>query len=170
MAVADDKIAMITCTWFHDCEPHIQIRGIGTAWKTIAAGYGRSYPQFVNQDMLLLLGQPTRLLQADGSVVFVEDTPSMGCWSGKAFPSAIQRFVVPVCDIKGSFAALDISGHSLLKNIFLYDRPSYKRSYTLNVKGPPIKNLTLFAISPDGLQLAILNDNSVEVFQLPALQ
>lgn len=171
VTVADDKIAMITCTWSHDCEPHIQVRGIATDWKTIAPGYRQSYPQFVNEDMLLLSGNPIRLIQADGKVVFVEDTPFEGCWWGRAFPSAGgQRFVVPACAVKGAVAALDIGGHAVLKKILLYDGPSHGRSYTLDVKGPPIRDLTLFAVSPDGLQLAILNDDSVEVLRLPPLE
>jgi hypothetical protein len=58
----------------------------------------------------------------------------------------------------------------VLKKILLYDGSSHGRSYTLDVKGPLIKDLTLFAVSPDGLRLAILNDDYVEVLRLPPLQ
>jgi len=169
VAVADDKIAMITCTWSHDCEPSLQIKGIGTNWKTIAPGHRKSFPQFVNQDLLLVSGPPTKLIRADGETVFVE-SGSVGCGSNATPSTSGQRFVIPVCGIKGAITGLDIGGHQVLRQVLLYDAPFRGRSYILDVKGPPIKDQTLFALSPDGLQLAILNDESVEVLKLPPLQ
>jgi hypothetical protein len=169
VAVTDDKIAMVTCTWSHNCEPSLQIKSIGTDWKTIGLGHRKSYPQFVNQDMLLVSGLPTKLIRADGETVFVE-SGSVGCGSNATPSTSGQRFVVPVCAIKGAITGLDIGGHQVLRQVLLYDAPFRGRSYTLDVKGSPIKDQTLFALSPDGLQLAILNDESVEVLKLPPLQ
>jgi hypothetical protein len=171
VASADDKIAIVTCTWSHDCEPHIQVRGIATDWKTIAPGSRKSSPQFVNQDLILLSGNPVRLIQTDGKMILEDEVPFAPCWWGKAFPSASgQRFIVPTCAQKGAVSALDIGGHALLKEVLLYDSPFHRRSYTLDLKGPPLKDLALFAVSPDGLRLAILSDESVEVVRLPPLQ
>jgi hypothetical protein len=171
VAVADDKMAMVTCTWTFDCKHYIEVRGITTDWKTIALGSSQSFPQFVNEDMIFLSEDNTRLVQADGKVVFVEDAPFQKCWWGGAFPSAGgRRFVVPRCTGKGAISSLDIGGHTVLKEILLYDAPFYTRSYVLELKGPKIKDLTLLAVSPDGLRLAVLNDDSVEVLQLPPLQ
>lgn len=168
VTVADDKVAMITCTWSHECEPHIRVRGTTTDWKTIAPGSRQSYPQFVNEDMLLLSGSPIKLIQTDGSVVFAEDLPLEGCWWGRVSASSGgQRFVVPRCAGKGAIAALDVGQRAELKEILVYDSPSQERSYTLDLKGPTIKDLALLAVSPDGLRLAILNGDSVEVLQLP---
>ena len=80
-----------------------------------------------------------------------------------------QRFVVPTFATKGAVAALDVGGHTVLRKVFVHDGQSEGWSYELEVKGAAIKNLTLFAISPDG-QLAVLNDDSVEVFPLPPSQ
>jgi hypothetical protein len=169
VAIADDTIAMVTCTWGHNCDPELEVRGISTDWTTIAPGYRQSSPQFVSDDMVFVSGNPTRLMRTDGKVIFVEDK-STGCWWGRAFPSAdAKRFVVPACAVKGAVAALDMGGRTALKKIFLYDS-SHQKSYTVDIQGPAIKNLTLLAVSPDGLQLAILNDNSVEVIQLPPLR
>jgi hypothetical protein len=170
VAIADDRIAMVTCTWVHNCHPEVEVRGISTDWTTIAPGYPQSSPQFISDDMVFVSGNPMRLIRTDGKVVFVEDKLTEGCWWGRAFPSAdAERFVVPSCAVKGAVATLDIGGRTVLKKIFLYDS-SHQKSYTVELQGPTIKNLTLFAVSPDGLQLAILNDNSVEVIQLPPLR
>jgi hypothetical protein len=170
VAIADDWIAMVTCTWVHNCQPEVEVKGVNTDWTNIAPGYRQSSPQFISSDMVFVSGNPTRLIRTDGKVVFVEDKLAEGCWWGRAFPSAdAERFVVPACAVKGAAGALDIGGHTVLKKIFLYDS-SHQKSYTIDLKGPTIKNLTLLAVSPDGLQLAILNDNSVEVIQLPPLQ
>lgn len=167
VAMADDKVAMIKCTWSHNCEPTIEIRTGNTAWKPIALGSRQSHPQFVNDDMLFLSGHPAKLIRADGEVVFVEDRFS-ACGSGAVFPSAnARRLVVPSCKLKGSSPVLDMGGYQLLQKIYIYDAPFHEVGFVLEVGGPKSRGLTPFAVSPDGSKLAILNDESIEVLQLP---
>jgi hypothetical protein len=170
VSVSDHYIAMTACVWIYNCEPDIEIRSIDGNWRAVAPAsrHNTPHPQFVDDDTLFLLGHPTKLIQTNGKVVFAEDEAPEGCWWGEAIPSAEgQRFVVPACDVKGAVAPLDIGGHAVLKRILLYDGPPHRRSYTLDVKGPQIKGMTQFAVSPDGSRLAILNNQSIEVLQLP---
>jgi hypothetical protein len=174
VAIADNKMVMIQyCYRYGDtgCKPHIKVRGIDTDWISIAPGDNQYHPQFVNEDAFLLSGEPDRLMQANGKVIFIEDG-ARGCWVWPmAFPTGDgQRFAFPDCALKGAVPALDIGGHAVLKKILVYDAPFHARSYTLDYKGPPIKDPTHFALSPDGSQIAILNDESVEVLRLPPLQ
>jgi hypothetical protein len=177
IGISDDKIAMTTCTWFHECEPGLRVRGLATPWKTIVPTLPTyeprttPRPQFVNDDRLLLLGPHAELVRTDGTVVFVEKQFSGGCWSDGVLPSAVgSRFVVPACKLKGKVSALDVGGSQLLQRIFLYDVPFDRTSFVLDVEGPAVKGLTQFAVSPDGTRLAILNDEALEVLQLPPLK
>jgi hypothetical protein len=170
IAITDDKIAMVSCSWSHECEPKVEIRGTTTDWKTIAPGTRRSFPEYVTEDLLFLLSNPSRLIRTDGTVIFVEETDSKSCWWGRASPSiGGERFAVPACSLEGAVGGLDVEGGAVLKTIFLYDRPFNKRTYTLEVHGPKIVNLSLMALSPDGSLLAVLNNESVETFQMPRL-
>jgi hypothetical protein len=167
VAIADDKIAMATCEWVYDCEPKVQVRGISTAWETIVLSHRHPHPQFVNNDMLLLSGNPMRLIRIDGRAMSEEDIPE---GSYAASSTGGQRFIVPVWAVKGTVAALDIGGHSVLKRILVCDVSSHGCSHVIELEGPKIRDLTQLALSPDGLQLAILNDDAVEIFQLPPLK
>jgi hypothetical protein len=168
VAIADEKIAMATCEWVFDCEPTVESRGLSTTWETIAPSHGHPHPLFVNNDTLFLSGNPMRLLHFNGKGSPTEDILPGG--GAVAIPSVGgHRFVVPVWATKGAVGALDVGGHSVLKNIVLYDAPFNAPSFTLHRKGPVIRDLTLFAPSPDGLQLAILNGNFIEVLRLPPI-
>jgi|HubBroStandDraft_6_1064221.scaffolds.fasta_scaffold87814_2 hypothetical protein len=173
VGISDKWIAMAACGWVYDCEPNIEIRGLITGWKSIvsASRHQKSHPQFINDDLVFLLGHPTRMVQSDGKTVLLEDLPFEGCWWGGAVSSAGgSRLAVPSCKLTGAVAALDRGGSDVLKKILLYDAPFHGLSYVLDFQGPVIKEASLLALSPDGLQLAILNDESVEVVRLPALQ
>src|SRR5580704_1088280 len=171
VGISDKWIAMTACVWFHDCEPYVEVRGFATDWKSIASAsrHQKPHPQFIDDDLLFLLARPTRLLRSDGEAVLLDDMPFGGCWWGSAVPSASgRRVAVPSCKLTGKVAALDIGGVEVLEKILLYDAPFHGLAYALDIEGPKIKELTQLAISPDGLTLAVLNDEFVEVFQLPA--
>ena len=70
--------------------------------------------------------------------------------------------------VKGSRPSLDIDGHSVLKTLLVSDLSSHRGQYIFDVKGPKIKDLRPndFALSADGSRLAVLNNGSVEVFDL----
>jgi hypothetical protein len=170
VAVSDTTIARIACgTRSHHCDPHVEIRNLAADWKTIApieAQFQLS-PQFVNEDMLFISDHPWKLLRTDGTVLFVENSPSEG---SMVVPSAGgQRFIVPFFKLAGDFPALDIAGRGVLKKISIYDAPFQTRAYNLEVKGPKITRPPAvdFALSPDGSLLAVLHGESVYLFQLP---
>jgi hypothetical protein len=169
--ISDSTIAMTTCMFpeYH-CDPSLKVRGLATEWKTIAPIEKLGWvwaPQFVDSETLFLPGMPWKLLQTDGKTVFTESAPFGG---SMAITSASgQRFVVPFFQSKGGVAALDIGAHGELKTISVYDAPFHARSYKLGMIGPKIKDQgTQLALSPDGSKLAILYDESVYLFQLPA--
>lgn len=67
---------------------------------------------------------------------------------------------------------MDIDGHTVLRSLLVFDISSHRQPYVLDVKGPKIKDLRPndFALSPDGSQLAVLNNETVYVFALPPIQ
>jgi hypothetical protein len=155
----------------YDCEPRVEVRSLTTDWKTVATinGKNRPYPGFVNDEELVLAGSPRKLIRTSGEVVF-EDRSYEGCWWGVSTPSAGgRRFAVPACTFTGAVPTLDIGGFDVLRKILLYDAPFHGLSYALDVQGPKIKDRALLALSPDGGRLAILEGESLEVFELPAL-
>lgn len=173
VGISDGVIAMTTCVWFYKCDPAVEIRGLNTTWTTVASAsrQDKPQPQFVTGEFLYLLGNSTRLVRTDGTVIFNEDTHIGGCWSGGAVPSAGgQRFVVPSCKLKGRVEMLDLGGYIVLDKFLVYDSPFVGVSHVLNVKGPKFRDTMLFAISPNGSKLAVLNGESLYVFQLPPLK
>jgi hypothetical protein len=167
LSVTDQKIAMVACGWKYDCESRIDVKEIAGDWKTIALLDRRSRARldFVGDDALFLSGNPARLIQTDGQIVFAEDTHGVG--SGRATHSAGgQRFVVAAGAVKGAAAALDLGGHWELKQLVVYDLSLHGRSHTLDVEGPRVKGTAQFALSPDGMRFAILNDSAVELLPL----
>lgn len=172
VGVSDSDIAMTSCVWLYDCEPMVQVRGFDAGWKMLASA-SRHYkprPEFVNDDLLFLFGNPARLIRTNGTTLFAEEVSSERCWWGGVYPSAGgQRFVVPSCKSKGRVGSLDLGGRDELQAILVYDAPFHGKSYVLNIKEPKIKDFTLLALSPDGSKLAVLNGESVWVFRLPPL-
>ena len=169
-AISDTEIAMVTCTWRHDCRPTIQLRTPVTTWQTITnLDPGKSSPRFLSDDVLFLSGGPNRFLHKNG-VLLLSDTLPGGCSWEQAVPSAdAQRLVVPVCDVRGGAPMLDVGGTSELKALAIYDAPFSERSYTLKLRGPKQKGLTYLAVSPNGSRLAVLNNGSLGLIRLPKI-
>jgi hypothetical protein len=173
VAISDQGMAMTTCVWVYSCKPEVMVRSIDGKWETVALATknNKPRPQFIDDSQLYLLGSPAKLIRTDGRVVFAEDNVLEGCWWGDAVPSATgQRFVVPSCKLKGAVSSLDMTGHDVLKKVLIFDAPFHKLTYAIDVLGPTIKDLTSLALSPEGLHLAILNNESLEVLLLPLPQ
>jgi hypothetical protein len=175
LAISDTTISMIACGFYpYRCNQNVEVRGLTTDWKTIAAEDGRRSSgflnegasfRFLNEDTIFISGNPWKLLQTDGKVILTENAPFEG---NTAISSAGgQRFVVPFFQPKGGVTALDIGAHGELKTISVYDAPFHERSYRLEVKAHKIKEQAQLALSPDGAKLAVLYEESVYVFQLP---
>ena len=174
IGISDNSIAMTKCVWFFDCKPEVEVRSIEGDWKAIASADRHSlpHPQFIDDDLVFLLGRPTELVRTDGQILFREGTPLEGCWWGGAVVSSTQRVAIPSCKLKGVVRSLDIGGHDVLEKLVLYDPPFRGPSYVLDLKGPTIEGLTTLAISPDGSRLAILNIEklTLELVKLPPLE
>lgn len=156
--ISDSKMATIACVaWFFKCNPEIDVRDVNTGWRKIADIEDRRHPGvagFIDDDLLVLLGHTTTLLKTDGTVLFTENSNHEGCWWGEVYPSAGERrFVIPSCKLKGRIESLDIGGYDELSQVLVYDAPYHGQSYTLNIKGAKIKDLSLLALSPDGSKL-----------------
>lgn len=186
LTISDEDLAMSTCWWGHQltcdgstcvsgpkCEAKVEIRSLSTNWKIIAEGEEHQYPQFASENALFLPGKDTgKIIRPDGQVLFEEPKGrrSWGCWATGLLPSAdVARFAIPSCQVKGAVASLDMSGHPVLRQIVVYDISSQIKTQALDVKGPRIQDQMQFAISPDGLRIAILNADYLEVLRLPPL-
>lgn len=170
VSISDHNIAMTTCVWVYDCNPFVETRSIQGNWKKVALAslHNKPRPQFVNDDALFLLGDPPDLIRVDGQTILLANQPFENCWWGEAVPAANgQRFVVPSCELRGAVRSLDIGGRDVLRRVILYDAPFQGPPRTIDVEGPAIRDYTQIAISPNGMELAVLNETSVEVFPLP---
>jgi hypothetical protein len=173
VGISDNTIAMTACIiWNYHCDPKVEVRGLAAAeWKTIAPieNHDHPYPQFVNEEILVLPGKHTEVLGTDGKTVFASEKSTGGCelWIS-ATSSGGKRFVIPSCHVEGQVLALDIEGRDVLKQLLVYDASSNWKPYALDVRGPKIKGRMQVALSPDGSLLAILNDGWVHLFQLPS--
>jgi len=177
--ISDKLIAMTSCVWFYDCLPNIQVKGLATDWRTVAPSdrHHARETKFVNDDLIFFedaISDNVRLVHANtGKVVFTQNVLGFATKHevmGPAYSSAGgQRFIVPIFEIKGPVNALDIGGRSVLKRIFLFDAPFHGLSYVINLKPTVSGGEMQFALSPDGLDVAILDGESLQLFKLPAL-
>lgn len=152
------------------CVPSVEIKSLSSDWRTLTVGEPQLRPQFVSDDLIFLPGSSGRIIRTDGTVLFEQQRgrESWGCWGAGVVPSSKgNRFVIPSCPVKGAVARLDISGHVVLKQVFVFEIASTIRAQVLQVKGPEIKDQMEFALSPDGSKLAILNGEFVETMILP---
>lgn len=171
VGISDGKIAMTACTWVYNCEGRIQIKQIDSDWKSIATLGRRNRPllQFVDENTLFALSSSSKLMRTDGEVV-IEDNKYEGCWWAKAIISANgRRLVVPSCKLTGAVRSLDLGGEDVLKKILVYDQPFRGLSHAIDFKGPRISGLAQLALSSNGKRLAILNEESLRVAELPPL-
>ena len=139
-------------------------------------GRSRSLGFFINDQVLLALrSKPPRLLGFDlrdthGQLLFKEDFPDNGeilagpvrCGAGG------QRVAFAFIKGKGGISALDIAPHYSLKRIIVFDVPSRQWIYRLDGKRQRITKLSGLALSPDGSQLGIIDQDGVlKAYRLP---
>ena len=170
VSISDNSIAMTKCVWFYDRQPAVEVRALPAEWKVVtgASRVNKPRPQFVAENVLFLLGNPSSLLQTDGKILFGRSASSGGCWSAGTYPSADgRRFVVPSCRLLDHVALLDLGGTTQLTKFLVYDAPFHGLSNTLQVKWPKIKEPATLALSPNGAKLAVLSGEMMYVFQLP---
>jgi hypothetical protein len=141
-------------------------------WKTIAPA-GDLGLRFINDETLLLSGnsfsgQPLRLIRADGSPIFSEPLPPASSsfrWNAIEVSVGGTRFVVPGYRTQGRVPSLDITRHSRLEKILLYDTSTNSEARIYEVRGPKIEDERQLVLSPDGSSLAILNGETIELFK-----
>jgi hypothetical protein len=172
VGISDDSLAMTSCVWFYDCQPDVEIKRPDVEWKTVSTAdrHFEPHPQFVDNELLVLLGSKLVALRPNGEVVRNEITPFEGCWWGGVYPAAQgQRFVIPSCKAKGGSTLLDLGGREELTKIFVYDVPFQGQPKVLDLGGTNVKAASLIALSPDGSKLAALsNIHIVSVYCLPS--
>ena len=60
VAISDDKLAMIACTWLRECLPRVEVEYPAGEWRVIATGSAYFRPQFINRDLLGVWGRGIR--------------------------------------------------------------------------------------------------------------
>lgn len=173
VGIADNEIAMTTCVWDYSCQPSVVIKKPEAVWQTVSSLSKRDkpHPRFANENTLMLVGEQMRLVQTNGEVIFEKIGLGGGCgWGAAAQSQDERRLAVPSCKSKGKITALDIGGDEFIKKILVFDAPFQGLSYELDIDPLKAEGETLFAISPDGRRLAILNLETIRVFELPPVR
>lgn len=124
--------------------------------------------QFVNEKTLFLpMEDEVLLLDTDGQVVTREPLRKKEFALYARTSANGRRVAIPINTFKGGSALLDISPRRVLKRVMIYDLAERRWVFTLDGERIDLKNLSGFALSPDGLRLALLRDGAVEVYRLP---
>jgi len=179
IAVSDDQLVMGTgARRFGDPPSTLVLSAPGGDWRPIPSTANPSTPQFVGPELLFFHRFDT-ICTPEGVGAYLTHTdnweasrlePPRKSWGfGRAATSRTgKRFTILLGQTKGSHPALDISGHSVLRAIRIFDTP-FSASSTLEVRGSRIKNPDTVALSPDGRHLAVLAypDPVMELFELP---
>ena len=177
--ISDTEIAVSSCISYLDCPDDMRIRKLDDNWHGIpGSANDQTAPEFVTDDLLWIWNNATdrsarkpgwsgRLIRLDGTTILNEDLE--GCWfSGPKVSVSGKRFVLPSCHLTGYHPSLDMGGTEIFKAIAVYDSPFTRRSHFLRVEGPKIADWASVALSPDGLELAILNGTHLELIRLPS--
>lgn len=176
IGISDDRIAMSTCVWpdNDNCDKSLQVRSLSTGWKEVApiSLDHDPTPLFMNDQTIFLYDDSLfELIHSNGAAMIENPQLSQHCGESRPAPSSGgQRFVVPSCNANHASLAFDATGTEVLKKIIVYDRPFSAATYILNLKGPKLKDERKIALSPDGSKLAVLNKESIELFQLPPIR
>lgn len=152
----------------------VLIRGVDGPSRTVCRsqnGQGDcdGSPQFVSNEILaLLMPHGVTLIRTDGARVFRTGF-NQDDWTGReVLPSANgRRFALAIWAHKGGSELFDVSSHSVLRRIVVFDIPSRQWVYVLNGKRQKIKTIAGLALSADGSLMAILTDGVVKVYRLP---
>lgn len=168
LAFSDTALAAtVTDRATHECK--VSVLTAEESWRLIfhSPRCGQE-AQFVNDDTLYLSAEDEMLvLRTDGRILSRQQLGRKE-FSLAARPSTNGlRFAVPVDTLKGGSEMLDISPHDVLKRIMIYDIPTRRWVFALDGKLIDFERLAGFAISPDGLRVALLRENAVEVYRLP---
>jgi hypothetical protein len=127
-------------------------------------------PQFLNNEVLALrMPHGFSVVTKDGGDPLLKESFRADEWLGDPlYPSAGgKRFAVTIWAQKGGSAFLDISYHSILKRVVVYDLVSRRAVYSLDAKTAKMTGVSGVALSPDGSLMGLLTDGVVKVYQLP---
>ncbi|MGH9393803.1 MAG: hypothetical protein ACRD1E_06500 [Terriglobales bacterium] len=103
-----------------------------------------------------------------GNIWKVETDPKEGGPGRAAVSRRGKRFVVLVEKLVGGIDWLDVSGHTVLRGVLIYDSPFGAAPRHYAVAKSNVREIYATALSPDGRHLAVLGRNEViEVFDLP---
>jgi hypothetical protein len=174
VATTDDTLAMVTCTYAYVCEPHLAVRKLGQPWINISPAKWGAWPVFLTDDLILLMLGSFDVLHPDGKVAFLLPSNEERIhWSTpcvppcEVAPHGHGRAFFPGWKTTGALPSLDVSGHSVLKKLLVFDVAPQPHTLILDINGAKIQDIAYFAMSPDGSHLAILNNEIVYVFALP---
>jgi hypothetical protein len=181
ITASDSQLVKMVFQRHADAPPsHLEIATIGGPWRRLPATINASSWQFVSQGLLYVQSDGTGNSRVPGGVFLMRtDTgelsrlkpPNKGWGFGQAAAVSRtgKRFVILVEQTNGAHPALDIGGHGVLREMFVFDPPFTTPSFTLEVHGSKIRNPDNVALSPDGRHLAVFGYPSpvFEVYELP---
>ena len=143
----------------------------GQTWLTVFHAndaYCEEGTQFIGNDTLYFHHFHTvHFIRTDGAPILQEPLGpherglgARPAWDG-------SRFAIPIISTKGDTTVFDMGPKVTFERIEVYDATQRKAIASLDRKSADFRNLCGFAVSPDGTELAILNDAKVDIFHLP---
>lgn len=181
IAASDDQLVTeIPQRHQNDPPPFLEVAAPGGDWKPLRGTGNTSLWQFVGPHLLYFhrfstdgsrVASSVFLMRTDTGEQSRLEPPRNKSWGlGQAAVSRSgKRFVILVEQTKGAHPALDIGGHGVLRELFVFDPPFKTPSFTLEVHGSRIRNPNITALSPNGRHLAVFAnpDPVFEVYELP---
>ena len=180
VSISDVELAFPKETYFESQKfttHEVLIRGLIAPLRTfckVRIGWeddeGCGYPQFISNDLISLWGpHGLALFRRTGEPVSRISFPKDEWIGSILYPSADgNRIAVTVWTHKGGSEVFDVSWHSVLKRVIVYDIPSRQWTYVLDAKKQKLRDISGLALSPDGSLIGILADGVVEVYRISA--
>jgi hypothetical protein len=163
--------------------PGIKIRELNAPWRQLCGtrtAFCGDHPQFISNSVILTRTDPLpryiSLFRTNGALLFKQDFPPSEVFQCRQYagpnparPSADgRRFALPVGRLHGGSRFLDIGAKFTLKQIMVFDLAS--NGWIARVECKPLRVTSLWglALSPDGSQLAFIDQDGVLwLFRIP---
>jgi hypothetical protein len=161
-----DNAVLVSLNSPAKCEVSVQ-DGV-TSWRPVfhADNPCTSEAQFLtDRTFLLPLPHEFQVLDLEGRLLIREVLKKGESARDPSVTINGESIAISISTLKGGSEFLDINPHRVSKRIDVYDLRTKRCVYTV---AHNLQHLSVFALSPDGLRLAILRERSLELHQIPS--
>jgi len=157
----------VLITWNSPAKCEVSVQDGPASWRPVfrAENPCTSEAQFLSDRAFFLpLPHEFQVLDLEGKLLMREILKKEETVRDPSMSINGESIAISISTLKGGSEFLDINPHRVLKRISVYDLRPKRCVYTV---AQNLQHLSGFAMSPDGLRLAIMREGTLELHQIP---